>query len=59
MQTKSPLNSQIREYPTITFAEKVKIGDKPGIMGVTVKITTSNFYEAHRILLPDGQIIEI
>ncbi len=52
-------NHKNRGYKTVTFAGKVTIGGKSGILGVAIKQTKGNFYEAHRVLLPNGQTIEI
>lgn len=48
-----------RGYPSTTFAGRVKIGDKEGIVAVTVIKTTDNFYKIHRVLTPDGKDFEI
>lgn len=47
-----------RNYPTFTFAANVKIGDAVGIVAVSVKRTTENFYKVHRVLAPDGKEVK-
>ncbi|MDE6398215.1 MAG: hypothetical protein K2L51_02740 [Clostridiales bacterium] len=48
-------NHKGRGYSTYTFAANVQIGDKVGIVAVVVKRTKGDFYEVHRVLMPDGK----
>ena len=52
-------NHKGRDYPTITFGAKVTIEGKDAHMAVTVKQTSKNFYTAHRVLLPNGESLEL
>ncbi len=48
-------NHKGRGYSTVTFAGKIKIGDKVAIMGVVVKHTTKHFYDVHRVFTLDDK----
>lgn len=48
-----------RGYGTVTFAAPVSIDGQRGNMAVVVKQTTDNFYKVHRILSPDGSVIDM
>ncbi|MDR1138311.1 MAG: hypothetical protein LBK70_00320 [Clostridiales bacterium] len=50
---------KLRNYGTVTFGAKVVFNGKEGIMAVSAKITEGNFYTAHRVLKPNGEIFEI
>lgn len=52
-------NHKGRGYATYTFAANVEIGDTVGIVAVSVKKTTGNFYQVHRVLTPDGKEVKI
>ena len=51
-------NHKGRDYPTISFAGRVKINNQEALVGVSLKLTTDNFYKMHRILMPDGTVFE-
>lgn len=53
------INHKDRNYTTFTFAGKVIIGEKEGIVAVVVRRTSDNFYKVHRLLTPDGKSLEI
>ena len=52
-------NHKDRRYPTYTFAGKVTISGKSGIVAVVVTETSEKFYKVHRVLTPDGKTFEI
>lgn len=49
-------NHKGRDYSTVTFAGKVTIAGKEGVLAVTVMRTTGNFYKVHRVLTPSGDV---
>jgi hypothetical protein len=52
-------NHKDRGYPTFTFAGKVTVAGKTGIVAVVVKKTTGNFYKVHRVFDTNGKTLEI
>jgi len=52
-------NHKNRGYPSITFGAKVTIAGRDAHMAVSVKQTSKNFYSAHRVLLPNGESLEL
>ncbi len=52
-------NHKARGYASVTFAARVLIGDKEGVMAVTVVKTVENRYKMHRVFTSDGNVFEI
>lgn len=52
-------NHKGRGYSTVTFAGNVKIDGHAGVMAVTVMQTKGNFYKVHRVLTPNGEVLDI
>jgi len=51
-------NHKDRGYSTITFAAPVILNGVRGNVGVTVREEGKNYYRAHRILMPDGSVMQ-
>ena len=49
-------NHKGRGYSTVTFAGKVTIAGKTGVLAITVMRTTGDFYKVHRVLTPSGDV---
>ena len=47
-----------RNYGTYTIIAPIEINGQRGNMAVVVKKTSDNFYKVHRILAPDGKILD-
>lgn len=52
-------NHKDRNYSTVTIAAPVVINGKRGNMAVVVKKTGKNYYKMHRVLTPDGKVLDI
>jgi len=51
------INHKNRSIDTITFGAPVEINGVRGNMAVVVKTASKNRYKAHRVLTPDGRMI--
>lgn len=52
-------NHKDRNYSTVTIAAPVVINGKRGNMAIVVKRTGKNYYKMHRVLTPDGKVLDI